>query len=75
MLEYVITTDGDKIIISGAYSFSTSKAIEAFGNYIISHNNGIIDGMDQKVSLLASEKFEEKHGKMLSSHEKYVFAL
>lgn len=58
MLEYVITTDGDKIIISGAYSFSTSKAIEAFGNYIISSNNGIIDGMDQKVSLLASEKFE-----------------
>lgn len=57
-MEYALVTEGDKILIAGAYPFSTQKAIEAFGAYVLSTKNGIVDGMSQKVSLLKDAVFE-----------------
>ena len=57
-MEYALMTEGDKILIAGAYPFSTQKAIEAFGTYVLSTKNGIVDGMSQKVSLLKDAVFE-----------------
>ncbi len=62
LLEYALTTDESKIIIAGAYPYSTQKAIEAFASYALNTKNGIIDEMYQKVSLLSESDFSECDG-------------
>lgn len=61
-MEYLLTTDGSKVIVSGAYSFSTSKAVEAFKTWVLQTGKGVIDGMNEKKSLLAGDSFAANTG-------------
>lgn len=58
-MEYALTTDGEKLLIAGAFPFSTRKAIEAFEAYALNTRTGVLDGMHQRVSLLQNATFEK----------------